>query len=65
MSIPNELKIPRTAAMRAEWRRYCLVRALECRRLGSDWVEAKRHALHNAKLERQLIRMFKGDDHVA
>ena len=51
--------------MSAEFRRYCLVRALECRRLGSEWVEAKRHALHSAKLERQLIRMFKEDDHVA
>lgn len=51
--------------MSAEFRRYCLVRALECRRLGSEWVEAKRHALHSAKLERQLSRMFKEDDHVA
>ena len=65
MNTPNALKTPQTETMSIAWRRYCLIKALECRRLGSEWVEAKRQALMYARAERQLMRYHKGNSDVA
>ncbi len=62
MNLPAQRKIPQTPAMHKEWRRYCVIRAIECRRLGSEWKEAKRDALMCSMLAKEILR---GSDHVA
>lgn len=55
-NIQDKYQAPQTPTLHKEWRRYCIMRAIEYRRLGMEWKEAKRNALMCSLLAKKLLR---------